>query len=83
LRWTGIDQLSRQRLLHLGPTWQDYAEQYRDAKPIVEARSLARSMFPVKRGDSFEKISEHLGPRFLNRDSPEDGDWILSVNETG
>jgi len=66
-----------------GPTWQDYAEQYREAKPIVEARSLTRSMFPVKRGDSFDKILEHLGPRFLNRDYYEDGDWILSVNETG
>jgi len=65
------------------PTWQDYAEQYREAKPVVAARSLTRSIFPVIRGDSFDKISEHLGPRFLNRDYYKEGDWVLSVNETG
>lgn len=66
-----------------GPHWSDYAEQYKAAAPIQVARRLTRTHFPVRRDDSVEKIAGHLGPRFLNRDYYEDGDWILSVSESG
>ncbi len=64
-----------------GRCFSDYAEQYRDAPPVVAARRICRETFPVAHSERFDRIAEHLGETFLNRDDYEDGDWILSIAE--
>lgn len=66
-----------------GRNMADYAAQYRDAPPVCEARRICRERFPAVRDDSFERIADHLGDLFLNRSSYVEGDWILSISETG
>lgn len=66
-----------------GRPYADYANQYRDAAPIIALRRVCRQFFPVVRDERFDRIADHLGSIFLNRDSYEEGDWILSIIETG
>lgn len=63
--------------------FEEYSTQYRDAAPVASAMSLCRDAFPVKRDERFDKIDNHLGELFLNRDFYQEGDWILSVSESG
>jgi hypothetical protein len=65
-----------------GP-FADYASQYREAPPVVAARKICRQFFPVIQDDRFDRVTDHLGEIFLNRDYYEEGDWILSIIETG
>ena len=62
---------------------QDYAAQYSVAQPVIKAKQICREQFPVKRDERFERFAKHLGELFLNRACYEEGDWILSVSETG
>jgi len=66
-----------------GPTWEEYANQYRFAAPVTAARRITRELFPVSHSERLDLVCEHLGDRFLNRAFYEPGDWILSVKETG
>lgn len=66
-----------------GPGWRDYAAQYTRAFPVVEALRIARSLFPAASSSAFKNISDYLGERFLNRECYEEGDWILTVQESG
>ena len=66
-----------------GRPYADYAAQYREAPPIVAAQKICRELFPVTRDDRFDRIADHLGAIFLNRDYYAEGDWILSISETG
>ncbi|MEZ5324843.1 MAG: hypothetical protein R3F19_07255 [Verrucomicrobiales bacterium] len=65
-------------------SWRDpaaYAQQFRDAEPILAALRVCREKFPVVRDSRFRKIEKHLGDRFLNREYYQDGDWILSFSD--
>jgi hypothetical protein len=66
-----------------GPPWSAYAEQYAQAGPVVTAKRIARTFFPVRRDGEFERVASYLGETFLNRDCYEEGDWILTVSESG
>lgn len=65
-----------------GPSWKEYAEQYQKAAPVLAAIRDTKRMFPVPKSESFARIAEHLGDRFLNREYYEPGDWILSIDES-
>lgn len=65
------------------PTWTIYAEKYRHAEPIIRALAITRQVFPVSDAAAIRRVAEHLGPLFLNRDFYQDGDWILSISESG
>ncbi|MEM7014462.1 MAG: hypothetical protein AAF585_23625 [Verrucomicrobiota bacterium] len=67
-------------------TWKpisEYKNQYQNAAPLLAARRICREFFPVVRNERFERIAAHLGETFLNQEDYREGDWILTIDESG
>ncbi len=62
--------------------FSEYATQYESALPVSATKKICRKMFPVAKDERFERIDEHLGNIFLNRNFYQKGDWMLTVLET-
>lgn len=66
-----------------GRSMGEYAAQYADVVAVREALRICRKHFPVGSMPKFDKMVEPLGDLFLNRSYYQEGDWILSIAETG
>lgn len=67
-------------------TWQPlarYWENIRRGPTIPKVLEICRETFPVRRLDFLPRLKSDLGELFLNRDEYREGDWIVSVSETG
>jgi hypothetical protein len=69
-------------------TWQPlsrYWEAVRGLPTIPRLLRLCRETFPVPAlaDDDLDRLKSHLGELFLNRNDYQQGDWIVSVSETG
>lgn len=66
-----------------GRTMAEYAAQYAEVDAVQGALQICRKHFPVAPMRNFEKVVGPLGDLFLNRSYYQEGDWILSIAETG
>jgi len=67
-------------------TWQPlpkYWESAQRSPTISTVLTLCREAFPVPRLDVLPRMKDDLGDLFLNREEYQDGDWVVSVRETG
>ena len=60
-----------------------YWQQVRESPTLKRVHQLCRESFTVPPLPDIEEIKTNLGPLFLNRDEYREGDWIVSVSETG
>ena len=60
-----------------------YWQQVRENPTLKQVLQLCREGFTVPPLPNIKEIKTNLGPLFLNRDEYREGDWIVSVVETG
>ena len=67
-------------------SWQPlerYWKQVGGLTVLKRVQAVCREDFPVPPLDFLEPLKQDMGALFLNRDSYQPGDWIVSVSETG
>jgi hypothetical protein len=69
-------------------SWRDdpfgtYWREVQQGASLAQVRSLCRDLFPVPRLRFLDEMSNDLGELFLNREDYQDGDWVVTISETG
>lgn len=61
---------------------QAFWEHYRNCEAFTRIREWCRKTLPVHDAEAVSQASDHLGDLFMNRSDYQDGDWMVSIDET-